>query len=341
MKTQICLVPELSGLGGMVSFQAKLIHGLTQRGVQHTFNLADPENNAILVIGGTRHLWRLWQAKRLGIPIFQRLNGMNWLHQVEKTPIKSFLRAEGNNRLLAFIRRRLADHIIYQSHFSQDWWERVFAKKATGARVVYNGVDLDAYHPDGVEKPPQDHDRLLLVEGHLSGANARGLITAVRLAVSVAKIHSRTVELMVVGDVSDAVKAQAHTLAPDLWITWRGVVPRSDIPAIDRSAHVLFSADLNAACPNSVIEAMACGLPILAYDTGALGELVQNGAGVVVPYGSDHWQLEEPVIEPLAAVCIQILQNNPYFRQRARLRAEAAFSLDKMVDGYIEAMGIG
>jgi len=147
--------------------------------------------------------------------------------------------------------------------------------------------------------------------------------------------------LMVVGDVSDAVKAQAHTLAPDLWITWRGVVPRSDIPAIDRSAHVLFSADLNAACPNSVIEAMACGLPILAYDTGALGELVQNGAGVVVPYGSDHWQLEEPVIEPLAAVCIQILQNNPYFRQRARLRAEAAFSLDKMVDGYIEAMGIG
>jgi glycosyltransferase involved in cell wall biosynthesis len=340
MKKQICLIPQLTGLGGMVSFQEKLIQGLETRGIAHTYDLSDPANSAILVIGGTRQLWRLWQAKRQGVPIVQRLNGMNWLHHVEKTPLKAYLRAELNNRLLAFIRRRLADRIVYQSQFSQDWWEREFGPIQAGAQVVYNGVDLDSYHPSGTENRPTDHDRILLVEGHLSGANARGLLTAVRLAQAVAKNHSRTIELMVVADVSDPVKAQAHSLAPDLWITWRGVVPRSEIPEIDRSAHVLFSADLNAACPNSVIEAMACGLPILAYDTGALNELVQDGAGIVVPYGSDHWKLQDPEIEPLATACIQILQHNPTYRQRARQRAEAIFSLEHMVAPYLAALGV-
>ena len=52
--------------------------------------------------------------------------------------------------------------------------------------------------------------------------------------------------------------------------------PRERIPELDRSAHLLYSADLNAACPKSVIEALACGLPVVAFDTGALPELVQG-----------------------------------------------------------------
>ena len=91
--------------------------------------------------------------------------------------------------------------------------------------------------------------------------------------------------------------------------------PREDIAAVDRSAHVLFSADLNAACPNSVIEALACGTPVW-LDTGALAELIQDGAGRVVPYGADHWRLEDPLIPPLTEACVEILQNNPAYRAR-------------------------
>ncbi|MFZ7127842.1 MAG: glycosyltransferase, partial [Desulfobacterales bacterium] len=134
------------------------------------------------------------------------------------------------------------------------------------------------------------------------------------------------------------LQANVKSSAPDLWITWRGIVPREQIPAVDRSAHVLFSADLNAACPNSVIEALACGLPVVAYDTGALFELVQGGAGEVVPYGANHWQLEDPVIPPLGDACAKILLGNNAYRANARKRAEAAFDLDTMVDGYLKAL---
>ncbi len=339
MQHQICLVPELIGLGGMVSFQAKLIQGLKQRGIPHTFDIANPENTAILVIGGTRQVWKLRRAKARGVRIVQRLNGMNWMHKVEKTPPHAFLRAEINNQILAFIRRFLSDHIVYQSHFSRDWWVKVYNESPTTSQITYNGVDLDRYSPVGSEAPPEDHYRILLVEGHLVGAYGRGLEMAVNLAKLVRLEYQLPIELLVVGDVSDALKAHSHSLAPDLWITWGGVVPRDAIPAIDRAAHVLLSSDLNAACPNSVIEALACGLPVLAYDTGALRELVQAGAGEVVPYGADYWQLEDPLISPLAQACVKILQNNQTYREQARVRAEAKFDLDEMVDGYLHALG--
>ncbi len=338
MTPQICLVPRLDGLGGMVSFQAKFIHGLEARGIPYTFDLSDPKNTAVLVIGGTRQLGRLWQAKRRGARIVQRLNGMNWMHKLTPTPPRAALRAEANNRILAFIRRRLADRIVYQSEFSRAWWDRVYAPRPIPTQVTYNAVDLEAYSPEGEGHPPEDVYRILLVEGHLTGGYARGLTTAVRMAAAVQNQHDLKVELMVVGDVSETLQRQAQELAPELPITWRGVVPRGAIAAIDRSAHVLFSADLNAACPNSVIEALACGLPVVAYDTGALAELVRDGAGEVVPYGADHWQLEDPVIAPLAAACAKVLGENEGYRERARRRAETAFGLDEMVAGYLKAL---
>ena len=340
MKNQICLVPKLIGLGGMVTFQAKFIQGLLDRGIPYSYDLQHPDNSAVLVIGGTRQLWNLWRTKQKGVSIIQRLNGMNWMHRVEKTPLKAYLRAELNNRLLAFIRKFLADTIVYQSFFSREWWQDVYGLKNQKNLVIHNGVDLTLFRPVGPERPPEAHDRILLVEGHLSGANARGLKTAVSLAQEVKSLRHRPVELMVVGEVSEAVMSQAINMAPNVWITWRGVLPQVEIPAIDRSAHVLFSADLNAACPNSVIEAMACGLPVLAYDTGALKELIQEGAGEVVDYGADHWKLEDPAIIPLARVCARILEDNTEYRQHARLRAETAFGLDKMVDAYLDALGV-
>ncbi len=340
MMGKIGLIPKLTGLGGMVSFQAKFIHGLETRGIPYTFDLADPGCQAVLVIGGTRHIPLLWKARRRGARIVQRLNGMNWLHRVEKTPLKAALRAEINNHILAFIRRSLADQIVYQSKFSQIWWNRVFGPRKIPCQVTYNGIDLQTYHSGGPEHPPKDHYRILLVEGHLRGAYARGLETAVAMAREVQRQHGLPIELMVVGDVGETLRAQAESLAPELKLNWRGVVPRHDIPAIDRSAHVLFSADLNAACPNSVIEALACGLPVVAYDTGALAELVQNGAGEVVPYGSDHWRLQDPMIPPLANACAQILKNNAAYRSAARARAEAVYGLDTMVSGYLRALGV-
>ena len=103
-------------------------------------------------------------------------------------------------------------------------------------------------------------------------------------------------------------------------------------------AHALFSADLHPACPNSVIESLACGLPVVSYDTGSLAELVTPEAGFIAPYGSNSWNLEPPVVEPLAHGLVSVLENNQKFRAGARRRAEAAFDIQVMMEKYLAAL---
>jgi glycosyltransferase involved in cell wall biosynthesis len=322
----------------MVTFQQKFIRGLEARGVEVTFDLDDPTQRALLVIGGTRRLHYLWRARVSGIPVFQRLDGMNWLHRRTFTGPRHFLRAEWGNWLLALIRRRYADYLIYQSEFARAWWERVAGPTEAESRVVHNGVDLSQYRPDGTGEPPQDRYRILLVEGSLSGGYQAGLEHAVQMASVAEGRLDRPLELMVVGRVARAVQRRVTRMSA-VPIRWEGLQPLEKIPEIDRAAHLLFAADLNAACPNAVIEAMACGLPIVAFDTGALSELVRDGAGLLVPYGGDPWQLDPPNIEALATAAAEVLSAQESYRQAARTRAEAAFGLSDMVEGYLEAIG--
>jgi len=101
---------------------------------------------------------------------------------------------------------------------------------------------------------------------------------------------------------------------------------------------LLFAADINAACPNSTIEALACGLPVVAFDTGALHELVSGDAGRVVAYGGNPWLLEPADVPGLARAANEVLVDQPRFRQGARRRAEEAFGLDTMVEGYLTCL---
>ncbi|MBM3136822.1 MAG: glycosyltransferase [Chloroflexi bacterium] len=101
---------------------------------------------------------------------------------------------------------------------------------------------------------------------------------------------------------------------------------------------MLFPAEINAACPNSVIEALACGLPVVSYATGSIPELVGQEGGITVPYGANYWKLEAPKTEPLAKAAAQVLDNQEKFRKHARKRAEENFSLDVMVERYLKVL---
>ena len=184
------------------------------------------------------------------------------------------------------------------------------------------------------------------------GGYEMGLEVAVKLASQVGDAlraaHSLpVVELMIAGRVSPELQdAWQRRLANQdgfkgLQLNWAGLVSPERIPELDRSAHLLYSADLNAACPNSVIEALACGLPVVAFDTGALPELVRDGAGKIIPYGGNPWRLEPPDVPALAQAAVEILQDQVAYRHAARARAETAFSLDQMLESYLDIFDIG
>ncbi|MCZ6530708.1 MAG: glycosyltransferase family 4 protein [Chloroflexi bacterium] len=333
----VTFTTRLTGVAGPAAFQRRMAMELERRGIPIGWRLEDEPQGAILVIGGSRHLTGLRQARRRGRRIIQRLNGINWLHRRHPTGIRHFLRAERNNLLLRWVRNRLADHVVYQSQFAKDWWEERYGPAPVPSSVVYNGVPLDVYSPEGDEARPDDRIRLLMVEGNYAGGYEIGLQAGIELAQRVAREAGRKVELTVAGQVPGRVH-QAIDPESELIVDWRGVVEPADIPALDRTAHVLFAGDIHPACPNAVIEAMACGLPVVAYDTGALPELVTGPSGRVTAYGGDAWKLETPDVVRLVEATREILEEQPRYRAGARARAEETFGLDRMVDEYLAAL---
>jgi glycosyltransferase involved in cell wall biosynthesis len=332
----ICIFPRKLGLGGPASFQSRLIDELRANQVKVVYDPTDLSITSILVIGGTRHLIELNAAKRRGVRIVQRLNGMNWVHHQRNTGFKHFMRAEINNWLLSKIRQNLADRIIYQSEFSREWWLREKGKIDKTETVIYNGVNLEQFHPYGKKDLPFDRYRMLVVEGHLGNGYEQGLFTAADTVVLLNKRLEKPLELMVVGDASANLRRQ--TEREGLQIDWQGVIDRSQIPAFDRSAHVFLSTDINAACPNSVIEAMACGLPVAAYDTGALPELVTENSGRLARYGSNPWKLQKPDLHTLADAVSDVLHHYDEYSRAERSHAEQAFDIKKITRQYMEVL---
>jgi len=330
----ICIVPRVEGPGGVTSFRLKFEDGLRTSGVDVT-NDTSREVDSILVLAGTRNLFPLWKARRRGIQIVQRLDGINWVHRVRWAGPRYTIRAIYGNANLSFIRRRLADHVIYQSQFIKRWWDDWYRPARVPSTVILNGVNLNRYTPHGLHERPSGHYRLLVVEGSLAGGHNYGLFNATSLASALSKRFK--IELMIVGRVDGRTKNKL-THQNNFRIQFMDTTPRDHIPWLMRSSHLLFSAEVNPPCPNSVIEALACGLPVVGFDTGSLSELVQEDAGRLVPYGADPWRLQKPDIPALAEAATEVLLDQPLFRKSAREKAESAFDVEKMVDEYLNVL---
>lgn len=333
--SRICIVPRVDGSGGMASFRLKFEAGLRKREIEVTHN-PDEKADALLVIAGTRRLLPLWRARRRGVRIVQRLDGINWVQRVRWSGLRYTVRAEYGNALLAFIRNRAADRVVYQSEFIRGWWEDWYGAARVPGHVILNGVDLDVFSPAVLDANPRYPPyRLLVVEGSLAGGLDTGLKAGVRLAELLAKKFP--VELLVAGKVDARTKSRLESQSR-VQKKFLGTLSREHIPELMRSSHLLFSAEINPPCPNSVIEALACGLPVVGFETGSLRELVGDRAGRLVPYGGNEWKLEPPDVPALAEGARDVLREQKRFRAAARARAEKIFDVDAMVDSYLKVL---
>ena len=180
----------------MASFRLKFEEGIKSRGIEVTYDLSS-RSDAVLVIAGTRNLLPLHQSRKRGVRIVQRLDGINWVQRVRWTDPRYLIRAEYGNAMLALIRRRFADRVIYQSEFIRSWWNDWYGEAKVPSTVILNGINLERYSPEGEHDRPTDLFRLLLLEGSLAGGLNSGLFHGVALAEKLAKKHP--IEVVVAG----------------------------------------------------------------------------------------------------------------------------------------------
>jgi glycosyltransferase involved in cell wall biosynthesis len=111
---------------------------------------------------------------------------------------------------------------------------------------------------------------------------------------------------------------------------------REDIPEILAAvdASVLCSHPVVETFPLAVLEAMACGLPVVASDVGAVREMIADGEeGRIVPPGD---------VEALAGALVSLAEAPEAARamgSRGRARVVRDFTVETMVGRYAEMFG--
>lgn len=305
-------------MGGPSVFVRKLAQGLGRLGVEVDFQRARGADVALLVIGADPRVLLDLKARR--IPTAVRLDGT-------ATPATTPRWRRYNLR--AFVAYHLADAVVFQSRYSRFMVERFLGPLRGRPHVtIYNGVDLGRFQPEG---PRSD----ALSRGDLFAAAVfrhEHQLRPLTLAMDRIRAARPDATLVVAGRVTDPLLPLLE--APG--VRFVGPVRNDDLPAWERAAGAFLFAGLNPPCPNAVIEALACGCPVVGYRTGAMEELVGED-GPLAPHPDDgltRFVSGDP--DALAELALRTLDRGDEARDAARARAERLFSLDEMCRRYAD-----
>lgn len=204
---------------------------------------------------------------------------------------------------------RYADDLRQSDALVADGWAASHLPETLGRSVerVPKGVDSERFTPEG--KSLTDTLRLggrsviLTVARLVPIKNVRLLLDA----VAIVRERVAAVHLVIVGDGPQAEALRHHAAALEILdaVTFAGSVPHADTPAFYRAADVFaLSSDFDNS-PNVVLEAMACGLPVVATDVGGVRDFVSDRVGgLIVPprdAGALAAALESYLMSPDAA----------------------------------------
>src|SRR4030042_2034404 len=79
------------------------------------------------------------------------------------------------------------------------------------------------------------------------------------------------IELLVAGPV---LSSEIGSLIDRDYVRCCGSIDSMELSALLQSSDILIHCQLNPACPNTVIEAISCGVPVVGFDTGAMKEIL-------------------------------------------------------------------
>ena len=227
-----------------------------------------------------------------------------------------------------------ADKIIAISSATKDYVLRLGAKPSK-VKVVYNGVDLARFRPIAGKREELRKKRgiaqnaivILTVRRLVYKNGVDTLIDAVNIAV---KKNPRIVFLVVgKGPDMESVKLQIAKLGIEANFRLAGFVSDEDLPSYYNAADLfVLPSKSGEGLPLVALEAMACGLPVIATDVGGIREILME----------DYGKLVAPNQPELLAKAVLDFATVDFSSRRGELRAmvEKRFSWDANVERLIE-----
>jgi L-malate glycosyltransferase len=154
------------------------------------------------------------------------------------------------------------------------------------------GVDLDSFRPGSDEASlrqsfPENHFILLSTRGWEKSYGTMHLLHGFRDAHRL----DRSLSLFLLGGGSLRTEIEDFVNKNDLLgtILMPGQIPAAQLPHYYRAADLYISCTFSDGTSISLLEAMACGLPVIATDRASNREWIQEDiGGLLVPFGDEN-----------------------------------------------------
>lgn len=188
-------------------------------------------------------------------------------------------------------------------------------------KVIYNGVDLDKFMPKIVDGNPY----ILFVGNLIKGKGVLELLDAYEIIYK----KGINIELRFIGDgpmmseLKRRVKQKKLTEA----VKFIGLVPHEQLPNYISNSKILALPSYREGVPNVILEAMACGVPVVASSVGGIPEVVNEQTGMLVK------SIEPENIAEALLTALGVSWSSEEIRGHAN-----KFSWDKNVDQLMELL---
>ncbi len=239
-----------------------------------------------------------------------------------------------------------ADYVVYQSEFCRRCAERFLGPRKGPAEILYNAVDTEQFSPrEGFDQSVAVP--VLLAAG--SHHNAYRVKTAIE-ALAMVRKRGTEARLAVAGRLVWGADAEAEArrwvseAGVDKAVEFVGSYSQAAAPDLFRKADVLVHLQVQDTCPRLVVEAMACGLPLVYSATGGLPELAGGETGHGIPSEEDFEKMRLPAAEEVADCIWRVLANREVLASQARARAVRLFSVGAWLEAHqriFESLGGG
>lgn len=177
--------------------------------------------------------------------------------------------------LLAPIRRRVLKDALAVVANSEGLRGMAESADPVPVQVIPNGVDTVFFHPAETSSPPARPFRWLFVGRFQAQKNLAWLLRQMASLRPVAPPF--TLDLVGDGPLRDTLVKQAAELGLADIVRWHGWKPRAELRSMYQAADALINPSLYEGMPNTVLEAMACGLPVLASRVAGNDTVVTEG----------------------------------------------------------------
>ena len=248
--------------GGGNQFLAGLVGELRRRGLEVEVNRISGETPVCLFNSFNFDDRRLRRFVREGCRMVHRVDGPIGVY-------RGF--DDGTDRHIFELNGELADATVFQSRYSLEK-HRELGLELRAPVVISNAPDPAVFNAEG-RAVLRDGKPVRLITTSWSDNPRKGADVIADLE---RLLDPARYELTFVGR-SPVAFAGARVVSP---------VPSLEVARLLREHDVFVFASLNEACSNSLLEALACGLPALYVDSGSNGEVV-GGAGIAFRDAAD------------------------------------------------------